>query len=159
MVSIVLPPRDGGTPPVVTVPTTGGGVASEASFPRAAGPAGPGVAPGGTTGQVLAKTSATNYATGWVDNAAAIPYGLPGALAAPLSILLTFPITLKAALCAATGMGTGSVTFDLDGAPVASVSFPSGVITLLQPALTSGLLTLTPSGTLSDVYITLAGAK
>lgn len=159
MVSIVLPPRTGGTDSVVTVPTTGGGAASEASFPRAVGPAGAGVAPGGAMGQILVKTATTNYATGWADNVAAIPYGLPGALTAPLSILLTFPITLQAALCAATGTGTGSVTFDLDGAPVASVSLPSGVITLLQPALTAGLLTLTSSGTLSDVYITLAGAK
>ena len=33
----------------------------------ATGPAGPGVPVGGTTGQVLAKTSATDYATAWVD--------------------------------------------------------------------------------------------
>ena len=31
------------------------------------GPAGPGVAPGGTTGQVLAKKSNTNYDTEWID--------------------------------------------------------------------------------------------
>ncbi len=34
----------------------------------ATGPAGPGVATGGTTGQILAKTSNTDYATGWIDN-------------------------------------------------------------------------------------------
>lgn len=33
----------------------------------ATGATGPGVATGGTTGQVLAKTSATDFATGWVD--------------------------------------------------------------------------------------------
>ena len=32
------------------------------------GPAGPGVATGGTTGQVLAKKSNTNYDTEWIDN-------------------------------------------------------------------------------------------
>ena len=32
------------------------------------GPAGPGVAAGGTTGQVLAKKSTTNYDTEWIDN-------------------------------------------------------------------------------------------
>ena len=32
------------------------------------GPAGPGVTPGGTTGQVLAKKSNTNYDTEWIDN-------------------------------------------------------------------------------------------
>lgn len=46
------------------------------------GPAGPGVPTGGTTGQVLAKTSATDYATGWTTPAAAptVGYGtaLPG---------------------------------------------------------------------------------
>jgi hypothetical protein len=34
------------------------------------GPAGPGVPVGGTTGQVLAKASATDYATEWVDASA-----------------------------------------------------------------------------------------
>ena len=33
----------------------------------ATGPAGPGVPVGGSTGQVLAKTSNTDYATGWID--------------------------------------------------------------------------------------------
>jgi len=48
------------------------------------GATGPGVAAGGTTGQVLAKTSATDYATAWQtvvtlsDTAPATP--LPGAL-------------------------------------------------------------------------------
>ena len=36
----------------------------------AIGPAGPGVAAGGTTGQILVKTSNADYATGWIDNAA-----------------------------------------------------------------------------------------
>ena len=34
----------------------------------APGPAGPGVTPGGTTGQVLAKKSNANYDTEWIDN-------------------------------------------------------------------------------------------
>ena len=36
--------------------------------PGPQGPAGPGVAAGGTTGQVLAKKSNTNYDTEWIDN-------------------------------------------------------------------------------------------
>lgn len=36
-------------------------------LPGVRGEAGPGVPAGGTTGQVLAKTSSTDYATGWVD--------------------------------------------------------------------------------------------
>lgn len=85
MVSIVLPPRDGGTDPDIVLPGSSGGTAVETEFPRAVGPqgepgpegpqgpqggdgpAGVGVPVGGTTGQVLAKISATNYATAWVD--------------------------------------------------------------------------------------------
>jgi len=44
----------------------------------AAGPAGIGVPPGGTTGQLLAKTSNDDYATEWVDP----PVGGAGALGA-----------------------------------------------------------------------------
>lgn len=78
MVSIVLPPRDGGTEPTVVVPASGGGAAVETEFPRAVGPAGPpgepgadgtngvGVPNGGTTGQVLAKASGADYDTEWV---------------------------------------------------------------------------------------------
>jgi hypothetical protein len=42
-------------------------VTASKGVPGPAGPAGPGVAVGGTTGQVLAKTSSTDYATTWVD--------------------------------------------------------------------------------------------
>ncbi len=35
--------------------------------PGSTGPAGPGVAAGGATGQVLAKTSSADYATAWID--------------------------------------------------------------------------------------------
>jgi len=38
--------------------------------PGATGPTGPGVPTGGTTGQILQKTSATDYATTWVNLAA-----------------------------------------------------------------------------------------
>ena len=39
------------------------------------GPAGPGVTPGGTTGQVLAKKSNTNYDTEWIDFYPYVPVG------------------------------------------------------------------------------------
>lgn len=42
------------------------GPAGTPGAPGASGPAGPGVAPGGTAGQLLAKASATDYATSWV---------------------------------------------------------------------------------------------
>ncbi len=42
---------------------------SETGLQGPQGPAGPGVPIGGTTGQILAKNSATNYDTLWIDNA------------------------------------------------------------------------------------------
>ena len=50
-----------------TGPTGPAGPQGPAGTNGAAGPPGPGVAAGGTTGQVLAKNSATNYDTGWID--------------------------------------------------------------------------------------------
>ena len=47
------------------------------------GPAGPGVAVGGTAGQILAKNSATNYDTIWIDNK----------VGTVTSIATSFPIT------------------------------------------------------------------
>lgn len=44
------------------------GATGDAGATGAQGDAGVGVPTGGTTGQVLAKTSNTNYDTGWVDN-------------------------------------------------------------------------------------------
>jgi hypothetical protein len=43
------------------------GAAGSAGATGATGPAGPGVPTGGNTGQILAKTSGANYATGWID--------------------------------------------------------------------------------------------
>jgi hypothetical protein len=44
----------------------------------ATGPTGPGVAAGGTTGQVLAKTSAADYATAWTTLGGGAPSGPAG---------------------------------------------------------------------------------
>jgi hypothetical protein len=77
----VRPASGGGTvgPPGPTGPP---GPAGAAGAPGATGPAGPGVAAGGTTGQVLAKTSAVDYATGWTT---------PPATAPPVSVGTTAP--------------------------------------------------------------------
>lgn len=45
------------------------GAAGAAGTPGSTGATGPGVATGGTTGQVLAKNSSTNYDTGWITPA------------------------------------------------------------------------------------------
>jgi hypothetical protein len=82
-----------------------------------AGPAGQGVPTGGTTGQVLAKTSGANYATGWVDQtggsggAAFVTVGRSGAqfnctgtLGSP-----TDHTTIQAAIAAVQAAGGGTV--------------------------------------------------
>jgi hypothetical protein len=59
-----------------TVPGPAGPPGADSTVPGppgadgATGPAGPGVAAGGTTGQILAKASATDYDTQWADPAA-----------------------------------------------------------------------------------------
>ena len=62
--------NDGGlanpSPVNIKGPTGATGPAGAAGATGATGPAGPGVPTGGTTGQVLAKNSATNYDTKWV---------------------------------------------------------------------------------------------
>jgi len=60
---------------------------SVAGVPGPQGPAGPGVPTGGTTGQVLSKTSATDYATGWTSP----PTSLPPSGAASGSLAGSYP--------------------------------------------------------------------
>jgi hypothetical protein len=56
--------EDGEQATVVTPPTA---INVEVKAPGPAGPAGEGVPSGGATGDLLVKTSATNYATAWTD--------------------------------------------------------------------------------------------
>jgi len=60
----------GPRPPQIRPPRRTGGAGGGAPGPQGppgpTGPAGPGVPAGGTSGQVLEKTSATDYATAWV---------------------------------------------------------------------------------------------
>ncbi len=55
------------------------GVAGPAGAAGAAGDAGPGVAAGGTAGQVLKKTSSTDYATAWATGVLSDVSGIAGA--------------------------------------------------------------------------------
>ena len=65
-----------------TIPRGETGPAGERGPAGDTGPAGPGVATGGTTGQVLAKKSDTNYDTEWVDNAGG---EIPGTFSIPIT--------------------------------------------------------------------------
>ena len=58
-----------------TIPRGNPGPTGEQGPAGAPGPAGPGVAHGGTTGQVLAKKSNTNYDTEWIDFYPYVPVG------------------------------------------------------------------------------------
>lgn len=58
-----------------TIPRGNPGPTGKQGPAGAPGPAGPGVASGGTTGQVLAKKSNTNYDTEWIDFYPYVPVG------------------------------------------------------------------------------------
>ena len=58
-----------------TIPRGNTGPTGKQGPAGAPGPAGPGVATGGTTGQVLAKKSNTNYDTEWIDFYPYVPVG------------------------------------------------------------------------------------
>ena len=58
-----------------TIPRGNTGPTGKQGPTGAPGPAGPGVTPGGTTGQVLAKKSNTNYDTEWINPLPYVPIG------------------------------------------------------------------------------------
>jgi hypothetical protein len=66
-VTVNVPASSGGAPVVIVQPGSGSGQAPSVDIPTSVGPAGVGVPTGGSTGQVLAKASAANYDTAWVD--------------------------------------------------------------------------------------------
>ena len=97
----------------VQVSTSGQTV--NASVSGGVGPAGPGVPTGGTTGQVLAKASGTNYDTTWVTGgsggAAFVTVGRSGAQFNATGTLgsPTDHTTLQAAIAAVQAAGGGTV--------------------------------------------------
>jgi hypothetical protein len=91
--------------------------ASGATGPQ--GPAGAGVAVGGTTGQVLSKASNTNYDTVWVDAGAGTVYSVNASGSTGISVTggpitstgtLTITNTLPDQIVGLTGAGTAVIT-------------------------------------------------
>jgi hypothetical protein len=91
--------------------------ASGATGPQ--GPAGAGVAVGGTTGQVLSKASNTNYDTVWVDAGAGTVYSVNASGSTGISVTggpitgagtLTITNTLPDQIVGLTGAGTAIIT-------------------------------------------------
>jgi len=94
----------------------------------AQGPAGPGVPAGGTTGQALEKTSATDYATAWVT----LPTSLPPSGPAGGALSGTYPnpgVTYSAITGTPTSLPpSGSASGDLSG------SYPGPTVARLNGA-------------------------
>ena len=97
--TITGPPTPQWRPPRRTGGAGGGGTVGP---PGPAGPAGPGVPTGGTTGQVLEKTSSADYATAWADPP--VSQGLSGTWNYKATGGMTDP-------------GTGNLAPDVVGAP------------------------------------------
>lgn len=134
-VTVELPRTTGGSPPSIVIPSRTGTSQVDLELPRNQGPQG---IPGAR----------------YTD----IGFGLKGSVTDPVTI----PVTRETAIIdgsLAEATGTGSIAIDLDGAPVGSVSFPSGVFSFVVQSIGRGFLTFTPSGSLSDVSIAIAGER
>jgi hypothetical protein len=94
------------------------GAAGATGGPGATGAAGPGVPTGGTTGQVLAKTSGTDYATGWTT-----PSGGGGGGGLTPTGVQTANVTATAGQLVLVDASAGSVQVTAPAAPVAGTTF------------------------------------
>lgn len=125
--SIEVP--EGGTVDLSTVApvATAGGVTITQGPAGEAGPAGPGVATGGAAGQLLAKASAADYDTTWVDQSA----GGGASTLDGLSDVTTAGVTDGQVLTYDTGTSSwGPATVASGGGAVDSVNGQTGAVVL-----------------------------
>jgi len=128
----------------------------------ATGAAGEGVPVGGTSGQVLAKTSATNYATAWVDASSGSGTVTNVSGTAPISVATgtTTPVvSIAAATTSAAGSMSSSDKAKVDGVASGATANSSDATLLARANHTgtqaagtiTGLATVATSGSASDL--------
>jgi hypothetical protein len=141
------------------------------------GPAGAGVASGGTTGQVLSKASGTNYDTVWVDAGAGTVYSVDASGSTGISVTggpitgagtLTITNTAPDQVVALTGAGTAVITGtypnftittndEFDGT-VTSVNLTAGTGISVSGGPITGSGSISVTNTAPDQVVSLTGA-
>jgi hypothetical protein len=148
--------------------------ASGAAGPQ--GPAGAGVAAGGTTGQVLSKASNTNYDTVWVDAGAGTVYSVNASGSTGISVTggpitgagtLTITNTAPDQIVALTGAGTAVITGTYPNFTITANDQYSGTVTSVNLTAGTGISVsggpITSSGSISvtntapDQVVSLTG--
>jgi len=114
----------------------------------ATGPAGVGIAVGGTTGQVLAKTSNTNYDTQWVN----------AGTGTVTSVGLTAPTGLTVSNSPVTVSGDISLTYTAGYSIPTTTSQATWDNAIQSITSTDGSVVVTPTGTTSDLSVAVSGA-
>jgi hypothetical protein len=126
------------------------------------GPAGAGVAAGGTTGQVLSKASSTNYDTVWVDAGAGTVYSVNASGSTGISVTggpitgagtLTITNTAPDQIVGLTGAGTAVITGTYPNFTITTNDEFDGTVTSVDMTVPTGLAIsgnpITSSGTLA----------
>lgn len=121
----------------INIPSRSGSSSVDLVFPRNVGPQGP---PGARSTD--------------------IGFSLKGSIPANIgTIPVTEVTTLTPSECLAKATGTGVVSFDLDGVPVGTVTFPGATFALVVSSLSRGFLNFTSTGSLTDLSLALAGER
>ena len=126
------------------------------------GPAGPGVPMGGTSGQILAKNSSTNYDTLWINNAVGTVTSINASGVSGISVsggpitssgTLLITNTAPDQIVSLTGTGTTSISGTYPSFTINSADQYSGTVTSVNMSVPTGLTIsgnpITSSGTLA----------
>lgn len=161
-----------------TGPTGPAGATGPTGATGATGPAGPGVPTGGAAGQVLTKSSGTDYDAQWASQPFDLTAYYPGVPSAsvrvtrvPLARAVSFPANFAGSVGIASVAATASTAFDVrkNGTSVGTITFAAGATT--ATFTTSGAVTYaagdylsivapaTPDATLADPGVVLAGSR
>ena len=135
---------------------------AQTGLPGPQGPPGPGVAVGGTTGQILAKNSATNYDTLWIDNKVGTVTSINASGVTGISVsggpitssgTLLITNTAPDQIVSLTQGGTTSISGTYPNFTISSADQYSGTVTSVNMSVPTGLTIsgnpITSSGTLA----------